>query len=268
MGGYIGINNQLDVSIAIRTIVYKDGHAYLQAGGGIVYDSNPEDEYWETVHKMGALNRAIDDTEDMLRAMIKAKSASDNNNNNNGDSKNLYSVRVPRQADGISELPQEWYSSTNSSKQVNDNVGNNQALVETAKLRVFKSINNNSNNPKRVLLLDNYDSFTYNVFQALVACGGDVVVLRHDKTTVEAISNYSYSSWNYSIFLFFITLFFILIISFSFLFLLFIFFYSFFLDALNPTHIVVSPGPNDPNDAGISNDLIRDTLGKRPLLGV
>jgi anthranilate synthase component 1 len=49
--------------IAIRTLVYKDGVAYLQAGGGIVFDSVPETEYFETVNKMRALQRAIDQAE-------------------------------------------------------------------------------------------------------------------------------------------------------------------------------------------------------------
>jgi anthranilate synthase component 1 len=53
----------MDTCIAIRTMLVKDGVAYLQAGGGIVYDSEPEAEYIETVNKMGALMRAIDQAE-------------------------------------------------------------------------------------------------------------------------------------------------------------------------------------------------------------
>jgi anthranilate synthase component 1 len=44
-------------------MLIKDGVAYLQAGGGIVYDSEPYAEYVETVNKMGALMRAIDQAE-------------------------------------------------------------------------------------------------------------------------------------------------------------------------------------------------------------
>jgi anthranilate synthase component 1 len=50
----------MDTCIALRTLVYKDGIASLQAGGGIVADSTPEGEYAESFHKMGALIRAIE----------------------------------------------------------------------------------------------------------------------------------------------------------------------------------------------------------------
>lgn len=61
--GYASFTGSLDTCIAIRTMVVKDGVAYLQAGGGIVYDSEPEAEYIETVNKMGAVMRAIDQAE-------------------------------------------------------------------------------------------------------------------------------------------------------------------------------------------------------------
>ncbi len=61
--GYASFAGSLDTCIAIRTMVVKDGVAYLQAGGGIVYDSVPETEYFETVNKMRALMRAIDQAE-------------------------------------------------------------------------------------------------------------------------------------------------------------------------------------------------------------
>jgi anthranilate synthase component 1 len=61
--GYASFAGSLDMCIAIRTLVYKDGVAYLQAGGGIVFDSVPETEYFETVNKMRALQRAIDQAE-------------------------------------------------------------------------------------------------------------------------------------------------------------------------------------------------------------
>lgn len=61
--GYASFAGSLDTCIAIRTMLVKDGVAYLQAGGGIVYDSVPETEYIETVNKMRALMRAIDQAE-------------------------------------------------------------------------------------------------------------------------------------------------------------------------------------------------------------
>ena len=61
--GYFDFSGNMDTAIAIRTLIVKDGIAYAQAGGGIVYDSTPEAEYMETVHKASATLRAIDQAE-------------------------------------------------------------------------------------------------------------------------------------------------------------------------------------------------------------
>jgi para-aminobenzoate synthetase component 1 len=58
--GYIGFDGSLDLNIAIRTVVAKDGVAYFQAGGGIVADSVPALEYEETLHKASAIRRALE----------------------------------------------------------------------------------------------------------------------------------------------------------------------------------------------------------------
>jgi anthranilate synthase component 1 len=58
--GYFSFNGDLDTAITLRTIVMKDGKAYIQAGGGIVADSDADAEYQETVNKAGALVRAIE----------------------------------------------------------------------------------------------------------------------------------------------------------------------------------------------------------------
>lgn len=57
--GYIDFRGNLDTGIAIRTLVCRDGMAYLQAGAGIVYDSVPEREYEETINKARALMSAL-----------------------------------------------------------------------------------------------------------------------------------------------------------------------------------------------------------------
>ena len=78
-----------------------------------------------------------------------------------------------------------------------------------------------------VILIDNYDSFTYNVYQYLVLEGGKVTVHRNDETTLKK------------------------------------------LIASQPTHLVISPGPGNPEeDAGVSNDAIAHFAGKIPVLGV
>lgn len=58
--GYVDFSGNLDTAITLRTLVMRDGVAYLQAGGGIVADSTPEFEYDECFHKMGALIRGIE----------------------------------------------------------------------------------------------------------------------------------------------------------------------------------------------------------------
>ncbi|GHH98343.1 anthranilate synthase component I [Neobacillus kokaensis] len=50
--GYVSANGNIDFALAIRTMILKDGNAYIQAGAGIVYDSNPELEYEETANKL------------------------------------------------------------------------------------------------------------------------------------------------------------------------------------------------------------------------
>jgi anthranilate synthase component 1 len=61
--GYVSYNGNTDTCIGIRAVVMKDGVAHLQAGGGVVADSTPAGEYEESLHKMNALQRAIDETE-------------------------------------------------------------------------------------------------------------------------------------------------------------------------------------------------------------
>ena len=77
-----------------------------------------------------------------------------------------------------------------------------------------------------VVIVDNYDSFTYNLFQYLAEAGAKVDVYRHDQITVDGIRD------------------------------------------LTPTHVVISPGPKTPDEAGISLDVIREMAGEVPILGV
>ncbi len=77
-----------------------------------------------------------------------------------------------------------------------------------------------------VFVLDNYDSFTYNLVQYLGEMGEKVEVRRNDQITPQEIED------------------------------------------LAPTHIVISPGPCTPQEAGISMELVRHFAGKKPVLGV
>ncbi|MFP4240275.1 MAG: anthranilate synthase component I [Rhodosalinus sp.] len=59
--GYFSAGGDMDMCIALRTAIVKDGKLYIQAGGGVVHDSDPEAEYQETVHKSNAIRRAAAD---------------------------------------------------------------------------------------------------------------------------------------------------------------------------------------------------------------
>jgi len=78
----------------------------------------------------------------------------------------------------------------------------------------------------RLLLIDNYDSFTYNLVQAFLVLGAEVLVHRNDEITPAAA------------------------------------------DALEPTHLCISPGPGTPYDAGVSMQMIRHFAGRIPVFGV
>lgn len=77
-----------------------------------------------------------------------------------------------------------------------------------------------------ILVIDNYDSFTYNLVQYLGELGAETAVRRNDQVTLGDVRR------------------------------------------LDPSHIVISPGPGDPSDGGISNDVIREFHRRTPILGV
>ncbi|HKA83865.1 MAG TPA: aminodeoxychorismate/anthranilate synthase component II [Acidimicrobiales bacterium] len=78
----------------------------------------------------------------------------------------------------------------------------------------------------RVLVVDNYDSFVYNLVQYLGELGAEPLVHRHDELSLAEI------------------------------------------EALDPDAVLISPGPGRPEDAGLSNEVIRHFAGRRPVLGV
>ena len=77
-----------------------------------------------------------------------------------------------------------------------------------------------------LLLLDNYDSFTYNIYQLLAELGAKIEVVRNDAATVSELSKRGYSG------------------------------------------VVISPGPGEPKDAGVTEELIHEMKGVVPILGV
>lgn len=77
-----------------------------------------------------------------------------------------------------------------------------------------------------ILMIDNYDSFTYNLYQYIGHFNSDIKVFRNDEITVQEI------------------------------------------ERMNPSHLIISPGPKYPKDAGISIEAIQYFTGKMPVLGV
>lgn len=89
--GYVGQDGKegagaMDTCIALRTMLVKDGIAYLQAGGGIVFDSDPYDEWKETMNKLGANMQCIAGAEERY-ATVEMKPASSTPANSMGDSR-------------------------------------------------------------------------------------------------------------------------------------------------------------------------------------
>jgi anthranilate synthase component 1 len=59
--GYFSAGGDMDMCIALRTAVLKGEELFIQSGGGVVFDSDPEAEWWETVHKSNAIRRAAEE---------------------------------------------------------------------------------------------------------------------------------------------------------------------------------------------------------------
>jgi para-aminobenzoate synthetase component 1 len=68
--GYLGFDGRCDLNIVIRTFVIKDQVAYFHAGGAVVSDSDPDDEYWETIYKARALMQALGYGEEVVTACL------------------------------------------------------------------------------------------------------------------------------------------------------------------------------------------------------
>ena len=111
--GYLGFDGNIDTCIAIRTVLFKNDRAYVQAGGGIVADSVPEKEFEESENK--------------ARAVISAIEA------------------------GV------------------------------------QSFADKAGRSAMILIIDNYDSFTYNLYQYIGKFYQDILVVRNDEITLEEI---------------------------------------------------------------------------------
>ena len=165
--GYLDFAGNLDFCITIRTVLIENGRAYVQAGAGIVADSNPTAEYEETRDKARAVLRALELAQNGFRR-----------------------ARLQPRLGGLK-----------------------------ARLRGNAGLD-------MVLVIDNYDSFTYNLVQYLGELGAEVRVRRNDQVGLDEVAE------------------------------------------MTPEHIVISPGPGRPEDAGVSMDVIRRFGPTTPVLGV
>lgn len=167
--GYISLNGGMDFNILIRSAFYpeKSNSMYVYAGSGIVQDSVPSREWFETKEKARAILEAIQ-----------------------GAAPSGYAWTPPGVR--LSWKPPHF-------------------------TRAFHDA--------QVLLIDNYDSFTYNLVQYLSALAAKVTVIRNDEATVSE------------------------------------------LKGLNPSHVVISPGPGRPESSGVSIQAILAFEGT-PTLGV
>jgi len=68
--GYLGYNGNMDLNIVIRTFLLKNNKAYLQVGAGIVADSEPTREYYETLYKAQALIEALEIVENNVKTRL------------------------------------------------------------------------------------------------------------------------------------------------------------------------------------------------------
>lgn len=180
--GWLGFDGEMELSIAIRTIRIRDGKAYVQAGGGVVLDSDPEAERMEAMDKVRGLLRALEGEEDEKRR---------------GEGP----LRRPGVTSVGAELPAE---------EVPDR--------EIGAPMVSRR--------PGVAVLDHRDSFVHNLARYLRELGAGVRVFRADRASLEE------------------------------------------LEGMDPTHLVLSPGPCTPREFPLAREAIRAFAGRIPILGV
>ena len=206
-----------ETCIAIRTLLFLGtgihSKCYVQAGGGIVLDSNSEAEYQETIQKMSAPIAAIKAAENTLLqsgplAVAATTTATSTIHNN---------FFVSAFDDVLDE--------EDDKNEVENSLIVQSLLMPSTPTRSFVRGAPLCDKKGSILLVDNYDSFTYNLYQ-LLARFGKVTVVRNDKISIEEAKE------------------------------------------LQPSHIVLGPGPCSPSEAGICNALITAFAGTVPILGV
>eukprot|EP01116_Phalansterium_solitarium_P000379 TRINITY_DN1024_c0_g1_i2.p1 TRINITY_DN1024_c0_g1~~TRINITY_DN1024_c0_g1_i2.p1 ORF type:complete len:958 (-),score=355.15 TRINITY_DN1024_c0_g1_i2:173-3013(-) len=252
--GYFAFTGEADLCIAIRMALFKHNTAYLQAGAGIVFDSEPAAEYQETLNKMAAVMRAIDLAEARGHPLPSSKpESSDVEMADPADAPSAAAADPDSDAASAESAVAEAAAAAEESKPEPDAANPEPASASDAAATARESAAAafhaplmsivdalpTSQLPRRrkprpvaagdgnvTLLIDNYDSFTWNLYQYVSQLGSTVVVWRNDETTVDKCL------------------------------------------ALKPARVIISPGPGAPKDAGVSAELVKALAGKVPILGV
>ncbi|KAJ3021281.1 bifunctional tryptophan synthase trp1 [Thoreauomyces humboldtii] len=159
--GYFAYSGGMDTAIAIRTMLFKDGYVYLQAGAGIVYDSVPVTEWEETVSKLKSNVTTIKKAEEYYQN-LQAKTQTQG-------SSEAKAAGVTR----ADPLTKPASARTPSTKLSSREIGSTKLPTDRESATDI------------TLLIDNYDSFTWNVYQYLSEAGANVVVFRNDQVTLE-----------------------------------------------------------------------------------
>lgn len=189
--GYLADDGSFDSAIVIRSALVREGVATVQAGAGVVFDSDPRAEAEETTRKAWAVLRALGAPE-LERAELEAVPAPE-----------------PSPARAAPAPPAEPRAPTQAAPRVEDALQPGETSV---------------------LLIDNFDSFTFNLADDLARRGCQVHVWRNDLPATEA--------------------------------------FALALSLPAPRMILLSPGPGAPGDAGCCEDLVRLARGQVPLLGI
>ena len=150
--GYFDRGGDMEMCIAIRTLMARGRRVSVQAGGGLVYDSVPEAEYQETLNKARAVFTAVAQAESRLLDAVAAPPGA-----------RIAAARTPPAAQRRPRRRGKRWAGSAPSGQA--------SRAE----------------PTRVLLLDNYDSFTFNLVQYLGELGAEVEVFRNDAIDVAGI---------------------------------------------------------------------------------
>ena len=161
--GYIDLFGGADLSVVIRTAVFEasTGYGSVHVGGAIVTDSDPESEYAETLVKSLAMERAL--------AAVR------------------YGQR-PNLSDKVSDKHLQDADNCNGEQKFETSYNPAWNISNSNSLEASRKIFTHPSALRPILLIDNYDSFTFNIYQYLGELGFPVLVIRNDKLSLSDLA--------------------------------------------------------------------------------